>query len=157
MISRRHRDELLSLLQNRSFDRTLVCGLASGISPVVLPGAIVVAADDSEEALRWHSNRFQSISQTREVSFLRASILDESICLTGCFDLVILWGVLYPWLIASASALVRQNLSFLTQAGSVVVTCHLEGSGIPGLPFSTLDQIHYECGDYTYDLSTAIR
>ncbi len=148
----RRRTELLSLLPDAPFGRTLDIGCGNGFITLQLPGDEVVGIDLSERAIGWAREASARHVNADRFRFEALSLLDPAMLRLGQFDLICITGVLYPQYIGKAASLVRTAIDALLKSGGYVASCHIREWAALRLPYTMIDAAIYPYREFVHQL-----
>lgn len=149
--------ELLAVMPKRQFERVLDIGCGNGFVTLELPGNFVHGVDLSAKAVGWSEARRLCRSDSRRFCFTQSSLFDLDTHDLGCFDLIVITGVLYQQYIGKSFSLVRRIIDSLLQPGGNLVSCHIDDWNPPLLPYTLLDRTFYPYREYIHRLEVYVK
>lgn len=147
----RRREELLSIIPNKSPQRALDLGCGDGFVTFSLPGQQVIGVDVSENAIRYANANVKNRPDSSRFLFVAASIFDlAEIFPANGFDLIVITGVLYKQYIGDATSVIRLIIDQLLVPGGILVCCHIEDWYRPFCHYTMIDQMRYPYRQYIH-------
>lgn len=153
----RRKNELLSVLPARDWQRVLDIGCGDGFVTFDLPGRSVLGVDISPSAIKWAQEIRAGRTDAERFQFACTSIFELRADALGTFDLVVVTGVLYTQYIGKAFSVALQRIDALLQPGGVLASCHIDDWRPPAFPYVGLDVSLYPYRGYTHRLETYLK
>jgi SAM-dependent methyltransferase len=138
-----------NFLPKENFSRVLDIGVGTGFVTRDLDFEHFIGIDISPTAVKFLNNYFENSGKKETHKVFQKSILDSDFADIGVFDLVIITGVLYPHYLGENRSVVADNLSKVTNMGSIVILVHIS----EWKPF-TLDSSFVELDRWLYPYRT---
>ncbi len=149
--------ELRALLPRVQYKRVLDIGCGNAYLTSQLPGDHVLGCDVSSEAVHWAEQRVRARPDRDRFEFFRASLFELDSLGLGCFDLVVVTGVLYPQYVGRAYSLVNIIVSSLVRPDGILVSCHIEDWYDHRFPLTRVAQSRYPYREFEHLLEVFIR